>query len=134
MREILFKGKPVLYQSIWIEGSLLQSEIDVNKISVRCEIHERFADNFSITKHAVVPETVCEWIGKYDKNQKRIFENDLVKSNSGDLYLIWICDNGTILYGEVDKSWGDYIHRLDTDYCEVVGNLFDGYRTALMIH
>jgi len=77
MREILFRGKR-LDNDEWVKGSLLQSEIDGNKLFVKAQIHNRFSSDFSIMKHDVDPKTICEWTGLRDKNNNRIFEHHLV--------------------------------------------------------
>lgn len=60
----------------WVYGSLLQSEIDVNQLNVHCQIHGRFADDFSITVYDVDPRSVGQWTGSHDINNHRIYEGD----------------------------------------------------------
>lgn len=82
MREILFRAKRI-DNGEWIEGSL----IDLYADSVYCCIAPTFkspstlpfswlvADRMAL----VVPETICHFTGLYDKNGKRVWENDIIQ-------------------------------------------------------
>lgn len=76
-RLIEFRGISV-YENKWVYGSLLQSEIASNGY-VQCEIHERYADSLSISKHRVIPETVGRFTGLKDKLGNKIFEDDILE-------------------------------------------------------
>lgn len=68
MREVLFKGK-MLHNNEWIEGGLVQRDGKAYIIGV--------SKKLMIDGIEVDPETVCQFIGLYDKNKNRIYENDI---------------------------------------------------------
>lgn len=88
MREILFKAKRI-DNGEWIEGSLIDLDID----SGYCYIVPPYKKasilpiNFLITgrMELVASETICQFTELYDKNGKRIWENDIIKYHFGEI-------------------------------------------------
>lgn len=156
-REFVFRGKPKneaeyevlreLYEDDcengFIYGSLV---VDYNKyyicvmaIQVRSGI-----DKYITTIIEVFPETVGEYTGLKDKNDKMIFEGDIVKNK-----WCFIKGNSIVRFGEYKScdSSNDYqcghlgfylehindfnkrVFRKDIMYfankCEIIGNVFD---------
>ena len=80
MREILFRGKR-LDNGVWIEGSLIKATAE------NIPHYLIFEDKFSFDRKtvtalshaAVIPETVGEFTGQYDKRGRKIFEGDIVE-------------------------------------------------------
>lgn len=71
MREILFKAKRK-DNGKWVEGYLM----DENYINVPFDDYDacgRFDDPIEID-----PDTICQFTGLTDKNDKKIWENDIV--------------------------------------------------------
>lgn len=84
MREHLFRGKlknkeKWMDKGEWIEGSLLCYDVEG---MIACRIIESLLTGGREARaiaYEVDPETVCEYTGEIDKNNRRIFENDITK-------------------------------------------------------
>ena len=82
MREILFKAKQI-DNGEWVEGHYLRKYDLLEK-----EVHFIFQTDKHNTWRSVeiVPETLCQFTGLYDKNGKKIWENDIIKYHFGENY------------------------------------------------
>lgn len=144
-REILFRGKkPVEYYNMidnsggkWVEGYLIalhdgqspaiQSEIKIVPDYVGARIDSKI--------FCVIPETVSQFTGLYDKNGVRIFENDIVRFTCTPNWLyqvIWDkefamfglkCVKSPSLYNK--EACGTNFYDIDSRDVEVIGNRFD---------
>lgn len=104
MREILFRGKRS-DNSEWIYGNLI-SFWDKTFI----------APSYTNTFHRVeiVPETVGQWTGFKDKNNKRIFEGDIMR-NDGNV--VEYCNGSFCINGDSPIAYWTGT--------EVIGNIYD---------
>lgn len=116
MREILFKAKRK-NDNKWVYGFLVkQNEYEV----YICEDIDSAC--------LVIPETICEYTGLNDKNDVKIFENDIVKS-------ILILENNTfkentdiVEFNREDCSFmlgKGKRHFNENLELEVIGNIFE---------
>ena len=143
-RKILFRGKkPVEYYNMidnsggkWVEGYLIalhdgqspaiQSEIKIVPDYVGARIDSKI--------FCVIPETVSQFTGLYDKNGVRIFENDIViigGNKSFPTMIEFLSGSWQCVRKYTDKgreNEDSYLHRLEYDnpnQYEVIGNRFD---------
>ena len=136
MREILFKAKRV-DNGEWIEESLIDLDID----SGYCYIVPPYKKasilpiNFLITDRMklVDPKTLCQFTGLYDKNGKKIWENDIFQYTDETM----VTKKDLIEYNETHASFVRlcnteklglqylWIDEATCNHGEVIGNIFD---------
>lgn len=73
MREISFKGKRI-DNGKWVEGNIFISDTDGRSYIL-------MGTRTITIEYEVIPETVSQFTGLIDKNNVKIFENDIVKCN-----------------------------------------------------
>ena len=125
MREILFRGKDAIYRE-WIYGDLLTC--------ASCTQIWQDSD-FGKFPASVIPETVSQFTGLYDKNGVRIFENDIVRFTCTPNWLYQvICDKEFAMFGLKcvkspslynKEACGTNFYDIDSRDVEVIGNRFD---------
>ena len=128
--KILFRGKSA-EDGEWFTGQLLHfkspvSEKELNVIVEGCEWDDS-NEWFNIGRRAkVVPETVGQYIGLNDRQDKPIFEGDIVEVNGEEFPFL-------IEYNEQDAMWlatnryGTLSFRdnITSDDCTIIGNICD---------
>ena len=127
MREILFRAKR-LDNGEWVEGYYLKCPHQYSGF---------LADHISVSKYdeeeessiehiyPVDPETVCQYTGLTDRNESKIWENDIVEILQEDGYfkIEWREDTASFVMNNdsftvtFDNYWG---HEM-----EVIDNIFD---------
>ena len=134
MREILFKAKRI-DNGEWIEGSLINLDID----SGYCYIVPPYKKasilpiNFLITDRMelVDSKTLCQFTGLYDKNGKRIWENDIVfVTDENDCSGQISTGIGNVIFIEgmwyIDGRPQEGLYDINKVFqIEVIGNAFD---------
>lgn len=118
MREILFRGKA---GAKWVYGDL--RHLNDGRVTIQ--------KDGEIYPYEVIPETVGQYTGLTDKNDKRIFEGDVVKAYD-ETY-----DNGFAeVKGKVFFNCGSFdidvedvgyipLYSYGTENIEVIGNIHD---------
>ena len=131
MREILFKAKRK-DNGKWVEGYYLK-RYDLLGNEKHLIFH---ADSYTVWEYAeIVPETLCQFTGFYDKNGNRIWDNDIVNTNSNVRAQIkfGLYSNG---FSTRKHNQGFYMDFMDKEYYRhelgywagksvVIGNIFD---------
>lgn len=129
MREIRFRGKRI-DNGEWVEGYLVcdrkfWGEPDFHAYIVA---HEHPSGCFGSDIYIEVdPSTVCQYTGLTDKNGKRIFEGDIIRTerNGGRTYFVLFDDDLCAFIGSVCESNIFTTFEGDGDRYEVIGNVHD---------
>lgn len=118
----------------WVEGVPTYPEHEIGKCYMITRVHgmdERFGYGNSgkvlliHDAYEVDPETVCRYTGLTDKNEKKIFESDIIIHDTKSLIDENRFDRGKIVFDEEDEQKCFEIwKRLKDDY-EVIGNIHD---------
>ena len=117
MREILFRGRGTRGDKKWIEGDLFHGYNGYVGVTKKL---------LGIETWQVEPETVGQYTGIIDKNNKKVFEHDIVKAYD---------PLDEIPFIGVVKYFDGSFYICDKDFCsyyrwiyyevEVIGNIFD---------
>lgn len=122
MREILFKAKRK-DNGEWVEG---QYAYTTNPLTEDGKpIKHLICNGTNIFNDLIDPDTLCQYTGLTDKNDKKIWENDIVELPDEEGYFTceWEEDaarfvmNGDGLTVDFDNYW--------SYQAEVAGNIFD---------
>jgi uncharacterized phage protein (TIGR01671 family) len=129
MREIIFKAQRADGKG-WVEGYYVFTSNKYHQI-LTGKWSNRTGSHYS---HDVIPETVCQYTGLNDKNGKRIFEGDRLKTDAFDYtYIVKFTDNAFNCYHETLKEWdrsqlkwgGIWRFKEIDAEIEVIGNVHD---------
>lgn len=122
MREIKFRGQQK-DTKIWVYGSLIQCAgiwyIYNENESFRMPEDPDFENSFI----EIIPETIGQFTGLYDKHGKEIYEGDVVKDNYGEIGSVeW--DNEKAWFYISTQNGGCFFDQ-DTRAYEIIGNIHE---------
>jgi uncharacterized phage protein (TIGR01671 family) len=134
MREILFKAKSIATGE-WVEGNLIQSPymgdvrswISTPKDKTRLRAIASYYGDWRAVE--VNTNTICQYTVLTDKNDKKIWENDIIYNPAEERYfkVCWKKNGGIWVMHSIDDV--NYIVDFECHYwshdVEVVGNIFD---------
>jgi uncharacterized phage protein (TIGR01671 family) len=118
-REIEFRGKR-FDNGKWAYGNLIIDD------SGNSEIID-YENNREI-RYDVMGETICQFTGKYDKNQRKVYEDDIILQqgyNGRKKKMVVRFENGAFIVGYHSGSSTRKRPMLISDKCEVIGNIHD---------
>lgn len=141
MREILFKAKEI-DNGEWVEGGLLQNDDDyyiVPEFGFSCIDEYSNISRATVQVFKVDKKTICQYTGLCDKNDKKIWENDIIKTYGFNNMLksvskiVWRDSLFAGWHYKIIKSYKMQLEgydvlatgRKDALKCEVIGNIFD---------
>jgi len=109
MREILFRGKRV-DNGEWVEGSLIVTDYGYGTMHYFIQYK---VVGFQYFKSEVIPESVGQFIEALDKNGNKIFEGDILLTDTIPQFVkfnqslaCWgVAQNNDSATISIDKSW-----------------------------
>lgn len=128
MREILFRGKRADNVK-WEYGDLWCNPYGKRVVCIVSPIN----DQGTTGGNEVIPETVCQFTGLYDKNGRKIFEGDIVRTKKYGKVIghVNVNDYDTFkvvyepaIFRLVNSTRGFNLVGRAIDY-EVIGNIYD---------
>lgn len=129
-REILFRGKRI-DNGEWVYGCVLKDYITGQYFIHACGNSVYESDKtgeeglLRFVAYEVDPETVCQYTGLNDKNGRKIFDGDIEKDRSCDLYTVnWSDENGMYEVRQYNCSMTNF-ETFFACGCEVIGNIYD---------
>jgi len=116
MREIKFrawhKEKKIMGEVLGID--ILHKEIFFSNEDVDCYEHTDFKDI-----------ELMEYTGLKDKNEKEIYEGDIVKIDSKLFTVSYMEEKASYMLDEIDSFMSDYLSNYNISKLEIVGNIYE---------
>lgn len=119
MQEIEFRAKGLL-KDRWYYGFFVKGESPLNNFIIN--MNEQVMDK----GHLIDEDTLGQYTGRKDKNDKKIFDGDIICFNDKNLPLIvqWY-EYKWVLTEPIDnRTKIDFMDNLAKE-CEIIGNIYD---------
>ena len=131
MREILFRGKRI-DNGEWAYGNLNYGTIEIKSIKDSYYISDFDVNPWDKKFYPVIPETIGQSTGMTDKNDKKIFDGDILKEYGSmpehSLMVIRNVGFGCFIefYFHGEKHSTEQVGHIGwLSYDEVIGNIYD---------
>lgn len=131
-RDILFRGKDLLFDCKWLYGLAVTKKREINgdevgiMIAVKDTISEIDRLSTSVEVRYVDPDTICEYTGLSDGYGNKIFENDIIHiyySILSDCICKVVYKDGKFIAATADDDVAE--EDIAKHDIEVIGNIFD---------
>ena len=128
MREIKFRGKGI-DNGKWIYGSLIIEEDPI------ADALKYFIKPFNfLTGKLVVPETVGQYTGRKDKNNKEIYESDIVRySDRYTAVVVWKDTGFGLEFIEEVESPQTWYYLPNGNVLEILGNIYENPELIVLL-
>lgn len=121
----LYKAKRI-DNGEWVTGALITCEDETYRTATSC-LEGRADEPMLVCAYDVDRDTICQCTGLKDKNDKLIWENDIVNTQCGKAIVVWDKAEWRIKWIK-DTIWRKDLHfwtNEDDWKCEAIGNIFD---------
>ena len=118
-REIKFRGKRI-DNGEWVYGSLV---VEVDKNYIALNINDNIKrDDYDVYMVEVIPRTVGQYAGLYDKNGKAIWEGDIVEYENMTGKIMFF--NGSFILSDLEETEEWELGVINAEI-EVIGNIYE---------
>lgn len=131
MREILFRGKSIIGGE-WVFGTPVcveENTYPTDRVLLVEAVNYDELDHFlpQYESEEVIPATVGQFTGLYDKHGNKIFEGDIVEYNGSNHEVVFELRNGATYFGikmNPIETWG-FCFQVHVKLMVVIGNIHD---------